>query len=237
MITGSCHTGTLLRSIFVRPKLVSEIMRYVLPLLFSAVVLFTGCKKDDPAPTTTSSGTGGTSPLTASTALGVTMTIDGSTVSFPVGSLNTLDNSASGDIVAPPDSSLKGYSVYINESSNGETRFACDLGRYRFLGTSPSDAQFFSFFSTGNIPYGNWEMELNKVGITYWTTDGTEYSTYWSADHPGETFTITEVLEQPSVGVSTLKMRVSFNCKLYHENGSGSFVTAVGTAVLSYQNI
>ncbi len=212
-------------------------MRYSLALLTAALVLVTACKKDDPEPTTTPTGTGGASPLTGSTPLGVTMTIDGAPVSFPIGSMAIMDNSSSGEISSPPDSSHKGYSVYVEELWNGETRFVCDLGRYPFLGLFPTDAQFFGFFPTGAIPYGNWETELNKVGITYWQPDGTEYSTYWSPDHPGETFRIDEVLEQPSIGLSSVKMRVSFNCKLYHENGTGTFVTAVGSAVIAFQNM
>lgn len=211
-------------------------MRYPLVILTTALVLVTACKKDDPEPTTPPAGNT-PSGLTASTALGVTTTVDGSTVSFPIGALAILENSASGDIVSPPDSSSKEYVALIKEASNGASRFACSLGLYRYLGGFPTSAQFFGFFPTGSIAYGDWEAELNKVGITYWKTDGTEYSTYWGADHAGDVFTINEVLEQPSVGMGTMKMRVSFNCKLYHENESGAFVTAVGTAVLSYQNM
>jgi len=205
--------------------------------LSAALLLNTGCKKDKDDPAPTAAGGGTTVSLTASTPLGVTMSVNGTAVSLPVGASISMDNSSSGETTTPPMLSWKSYGVYFDDIAGANTVFACDMGRYTYSGTMPSDAQFFSFFTTGTIPFGNWEMDPNKIGLTWWDTNGTEWATFWGADQSGSNFTVTHVLEQPSVGISSIKLRSTFVCKLYHENGSGTYQTASGTIVFSYQNM
>lgn len=211
-------------------------------IFLSTVILFSGCKKDDdPAPS--GGGTTGPATLTASTAPTVQMTIEEGSISYGLslteGATLGSYTDHSEDIVTPPGSSSKQYSFILYRKPDlDSTVFAASLGKFNFQGSSPTNAQFFGFFPTGLVTYGNPETNNDRVAITWWDASGQEWSTYWGTDQTGSSFNITERLELPSTGVSSILMRATFTCKLYLDGGSGQFKQVTnGTGVFRYQNI
>lgn len=206
--------------------------------LFAAIVLLSGCKKsdDDPIPPG-GGGTGGT--LTASTVPTVQMTIDGTTISYTAGATYGSYTDNSGDIATPPASSTAHYSFIMYEKPDpDDTVFGVNLGTFNYQGGSPTNTQFFGFFPTGPVAYGDTETYDDLVMITWW--DGSqEWSTFWGDEQAGSSFNIVETLQLPSSGTSSILVRATFTCKLYRdsdENGEFKQV-ANGVGVFRFENL
>lgn len=196
-------------------------------IFLAAIIVLGGCKKndDDPAPPA-GGGTGGT--LTASTVPFVQMTIDGTSVSFTVGSTFGSYTDYSANIATPPASSTAHYTYIMHPISDTESPvFGVSLGTFQFQGGSPTDTQFFDFFPTGQVDYGDTETYDDLAMITWW--DGSqEWSTFWGDEQAGSSFNIVETLPLPSSGTSSILVRATFTCKLYQdgdENGQFKQIT------------
>ena len=76
------------------------------------------------------------------------------------------------------------------------------------------------------------------MAITWWDASGQEWSTNWGTDQTGSSFNITERLELPTSGVTSILVRATFNCKLYLDGGTGQFKQVTnGTGVFQYDNL
>jgi hypothetical protein len=204
-----------------------------------AIIVLGGCKKknDDPAPP--AGGGNDTGTLTTSTVPFVQMTIDGASMSYTVGSTYGSYTDYSANIAAPPASSTAHYTYIMHPVSDPDSPvFGVSLGTFQFQGGSPTDAQFFGFFPTGQVDYGDTETYDDLAMITWW--DGSqEWSTFWGDEQTGSSFNIVETLPLPSSGTSSILVRATFTCKLYRdgdENGEFKQVTN-GTGVFRIENI
>ena len=141
------------------------------------------------------------------------------------------------DIATPPASSTAHYTFVMHPVSDPDSPvFAVSLGTYNFQGSSPTDAQFFGFFPTGTVQYGDTETYNNLVTITWWDGTGQEWSTFWGEDQAISSFNIVETLQVPSAGTSSILVRANFTCKLYHDDENGQFKQLTnGTGVYRIQ--
>lgn len=210
-------------------------------LLTCATLLFLcSCKKDKEDPTPPAGGGGNNGTLTASTVPFVQMTIDGTSVSYTEGATygSFPDNYA--NIFNPPASSSKTYGYIMYEKPDiNDVVFGVNFGRFNFQGNMPTDTQFFGFFPSGTVPYGDFENDNSRVAITWMDLSGQEWSTYWGDEQTGSSFNIVETLPLPSSGTSSILLRATFTCKLYRdgdENGEFKQVTN-GTGVFRIENI
>lgn len=207
-------------------------------IFLAAIIVLGGCKKndDDPAPPV-GGGPGGT--LTASTVPAVQMTLDGASVSYTHGTSYGSFTDFASDIATPPASSTAHYTFIMHPVADpGSPVFAVNLGTYNFQGSSPTDSQFFGFFPTGPVQYGDTETYTDLVTITWWDASGQEWSTFWGEDQTGSSFNIVETLQLPSAGTSSILVRASFTCKLYHDDESGQFMQVTnGTGVFRFENL
>lgn len=209
-------------------------------LLTCAMFLYLcSCKKDKDDPTPPAGGGGNTGTLTANTVPFVQMTIDGTSVSYAEGSTYGSYTDNSGSIATPPASSTAHYTYITHPISDPDSPiFGASLGTFQFQGGSPTDTQFFGFFSTGSVDYGDTETYDDLVMITWWDGSGQEWSTFWSEDQTGSSFNIVETLQLPSSGTSSILVRANFTCKLYHDSENGQFRQVTnGTGVFRIENI
>lgn len=207
-------------------------------LFLSTALLLAACKKDDPAPVDPGNG-GGTPALSSTTVPFVQMTIDGNVITYAEGATFGSFTDHYEDIATPPDSSNKLYGfVMFRYPELDSTIFVANLGTFNYLGAAlPTNSQFFSFFPLGPVTYGDVENNKDLVAITWFDPSGQEWSTFWGADQTGSSFNITERLEIPTTGTSSILVRATFTCKLYLDGGSGQFKqVSNGSGVFRYLN-
>lgn len=214
-----------------------------LSALLLAGLLFTGCGgNDDPVtpstPTGPGGGGGGSTTLTATTVESVSFTIDGVNRSYTsgVGDVQIIFSN-SGSSGTP--TSTKSYGCGFYNGATDESLIEFNWGKFEQPGFGiPSDDLFFSWFSTGEVPYGDPELEIGKAEVLMY--EGPPTYAIWSSKcgaQDGESFNVTNIVEIPnSITYDRLKYRVTFNCKLYRCTGGGTRTITNGTAVVLLEN-
>lgn len=211
--------------------------KYWTSFFLLALVIITGCKKDDGGSSNTqnSNGSGGngypgTATLNVNTPRGVILTVDGTTYNYTEGSPFGAQTNNYGTQVAPPAQSTA--RLYYGIGS-----FAVNFGTYNYVGNDLSITQLFNFFSVGAMEYGYPITDMDRVQLLWnqagslWTTSG------GSSDQTGSNFTIEEAMPVSPAGINYVLLRVSFNCTFYNQDTGESKSVTNGTGVFTIQNI
>lgn len=212
-------------------------MRHGHLLLIVTIALLSACKKEkDEAPAPPAGG-GSTGTLTSATVPAVQMTIDGSAFSFAEGGAFGAFADNSLDPATPPVASTAQYGFIMHALPDpADLVFGVNLGFFNFQGSAPTDTQFFGFFPTGPVTYGDTETYEDLAMITWWDEAGQEWSTFWGEDQTGSSFNIVETLSLPDPGSSSILVRATFTCKLYHDSENGQFKRVTnGTGVFRFE--
>ena len=208
----------------------TSIRSIFLPALAVATAVFvSGCKKEDAAASGGGGGGGGGSTLTLSSNPGAQMTIDGLTVSWATGA--TWEG-----VVGSSGSGNWSYSSGIFNIGTGEG-IEAEVGYSP--GAPPSTAQFTAMFNTGARNYVASANNAVGVEVRYFDTLGD----VWSSSCPvgtqtGSAFNITGMQVLAGAPYDTVKVLLTFNCKVYNCNGGGASKTITGgTLRLNFENI
>lgn len=205
----------------------------VLATMLAATSLFTSCKKDSnddddnnttPPPTT----------VTINSEMQVSFKINGTAVSY-LASAYPINHYKGGSIATFPDSSTFVFgSSFLN--SNFDEMFGIDKGTLHAMGNPAATASFEGYFAIATHPYSandNTDYQGVIVRIMY---NGTMYSSInGSANQSGSQFKIDDN-QSSHVGYDYMKIKASFNCKLYDAGGSSITLTD-GVVVTNFGNI
>lgn len=194
-------------------------------LLFTASIVISSCKKEDPAPTTEPDPT--PTSTTASSAPQFTGSLDGSNVNQTdmYVSYNTSGNVGSGS--GNPSTLIYGFSLL--DDSFESVLFVQKGTLLLPNGFYPSNTEFDSFFPLG---ISNFDATLlNGVAITYTDSSGNLWSTaYGTANQTGSTFEVVDRVSTSYVGDHVMKVKIVTTCKLY--NGSGGMIQLNNAVVI-----
>ena len=144
--------------------------RILLASLLLTGMLAAGCNDDDdpPAPAGNGGGGGGggTTTITASTVESVTYSLDGTVHTYTAGANNVeVVFSNSGSSGVPISTKIYGCGFY--NSVTEESYMDFDLGQFQMNGFGiPDEDEFFGWFGTGAVPYGNTDSELEKAEVS-----------------------------------------------------------------------
>jgi hypothetical protein len=202
-----------------------------------ALIMVSACKKDSdnetPAPTPTPTGNTNTGGITVNSVSQVSVKIDGVPFAKVVDGTNVEEVNSSYSAVNPmPDTSRGRYASSLSNPITSEMYIEVGKGEIVMQGWGPSDATFKAFFNPGSYSYSTtW---LNGVYIMM-EIGGVEYSTLNPGSQAGSTFTITDRLEFTG-GLYSVKVKITFNCKLYNASGGVKTVTE-GTYIGYFQNM
>jgi hypothetical protein len=219
----------------------TTMQRFLVSALVLGALLATGCNGDDDDPVAPTNpgggGGGGSTTLTAATLESLSYTIDGQTHTLTSGSNDVgIVFSNSGEIGFPISSKIYACSFYNFATDENYLEFA--WGKFETNPGIPEADEFFGYFSTGAVPYGNTATEVAKAEIRMY--DGEPLFTEWSSrcgTQSSPTFNVTSIVEIPnSITYDRVKYRVTFNCKLYNCTGSGVRTITNGTAVVTFEN-
>lgn len=215
-------------------------------LLSAALALATiGCDKDEEAEDVSNAANGvnnnggngggnggGGGALTINGSSGLQLTLDGVTTTYIDDGTNYQGiNSYSAQLNTPPDSTTKVYGYGVcHTDENGTPVFDGHFGTYHFLGNTPSNTDFFNYFTPAVRPYGDSETEREKVKLTYYDNLNQPWSTSCTpGSQTGMAFQITDKIEYAAL--HAVKVRAVFTCKFYNcadptqvKNGSGIWV-------------
>jgi hypothetical protein len=93
----------------------------------------------------------------------------------------------------------------------------------RWVGYAPANTAFKAFFNPGTYSYS--PDAVNGLKISYYES-GTEWSTdLGSQDQTGSSFVVTDNREQSGTSDYTVKIKATFNCKLYDGSGQSKIFT------------
>ena len=107
-------------------------------------------------------------------------------------------------------------------------------GTLTYTGSSIADQTTFNaFFPVSAYSYS--PNAANGVEFQYWI-GGTMWSTsLGTADQTGSAFTVTERVTGTVLGYSQVKIKTTFNCKIYDGSGNSKTVTG-GTMIVDFES-
>lgn len=183
---------------------------------------FSGCSKDDDDNNNSNPTTPG---VTINSEFQATFQVDGVAVSVinGVGDVQSLTSNDS-QLATFPDSSqtIFGFGLYKNLGATTQTLFHIDKGTFKYL--SYDEAAFTSFFAKQSWPYS--VDAANGVQIIYFDANGTPWATdLGTANQTGSTFVIEDNKVQDYFGFNYMRVKATFNCKVYDGNGSSKVIT------------
>lgn len=199
------------------------------------LLLVNGCKKDekkDPTPVIPNPPG-----FTITTTPEVSMKIDGSSISYKV-DVNNVDMSVTqsgiNDVILGSQ-----FGKYVGNDFENIIWFG--KGIISWSPNSPLDsAKFVNFFATGTHPYTpdsyNSGFTTTSHGIEVFYTDANDvdWSTaFGTADQTGSNFSINQNLFYRYLGDKYIKVKCTFNCKLYDGNGAMKTITD-GTVIMDF---
>ncbi len=220
-----------MRSIIIQPLLAVSIV-------FSA--LSCDSNDDDNVVPTSGNNGGGGGTLSLTTSMSSQFALDGTTIPFSV-STNTVAASFNHQLLAiQPDISTEEYGAGFMNSTYTQTYFSIRLGTLNYIGTAtpPTQAEGMAYFAVGARNYDAPSGTISGAAISWWDGNNEEWSTNCgTGSQSGSAFNITEVLwHDYGSGLTYIKAKGTFNCKLYKCTGSGMKTVTAGTFVLEFSN-
>lgn len=183
------------------------------------IFFISSCKKKSTTPTTTN--TGGAPAITSS--FYFQAKIDGTWVTYQA------DNITWGSGIGTNTSGSGGL-WHLNEYGfieNALTSNSGGIGIVKSNVTDPSDYPTrYSLFTLGAKSYGRYNATPVVPGaiVSYWL-DGNEWTSDYTGDQTGSTFSITEFIDNNLDAQSYKIVSATFSCKLYDSNGNVKTLT------------
>ena len=184
-------------------------------------MIVSSCKKDEEEDDNSDSK------ITIDSDWQVKYTLDGVTYNYKEGDWGTdfISGSYSRDeswVPAPDTSSVSWGSGLF--SWDGVSFIDIDRGTLKYVGSFPDEDQFKSFFAPGNYPFA--PDGGNGMWLRWYDDNGDMWTTYYgSGDQSGSSIKIDEIAEETGIQGYAIKVKLSFNCKVYDENGNSKTLT------------
>jgi hypothetical protein len=196
--------------------------------VISAMAL-NGCSKDDDDDNNNPITNPPPSTVTINSVPQVAFTIDGTAGSYVTGSTVSSYFSNSSLLGFPPDSSESVYGTGFENNGNGVIEFY----KGTFVYTLPSDsAKFTNFFA--KQPYSYSTEAANGVRIVWYDSAQDQWTTdQGTANQTGSSFIITDRISVEDNGYKYVKVKITFNCKVYNSAGVSKTITN-GVAVMNF---
>lgn len=202
--------------------------------LIALAAAFTACNSSDDDSASPSNSGGGNSGLTINSTEGIQVTIDGTSSSYSAG--NPLFAGFNSDV----GGNLFSFSYGLSNYNTMHQIYEVELGVVQGLGgaTIP-DSIFFKIGLPGTRGYADPEAHEQGVYFSWFDASGEEWSTRCgSGVQTGSLFTITDRQERPSDVPTAMKLRATFNCKLYKCSDPTQVKTVTnGVMVFSLRNL
>jgi hypothetical protein len=193
--------------------------------LLSAALIVSGvsCKKDDPVTSPTTTPTTPAS-LSISSPYQVNFTLDGTAMDYNIGTTTGFDMVNSANNSVQPIGGGTSTFIYGSSIGNGTAYVGFMKGTFSLPGGGlMSDSEFLSMFPAATVAYS--PASANGVVVSYF--DG---STLWSsdlgtADQTGSAFKIEANQVLTGGSYYTVKLYITFNCKVYDGSGGSKTIT------------
>lgn len=202
-------------------------------LMCSAMAVFSGCSKDDddnnnnPGPTPTPT------PVTVNSEPQVAFKLDGTSLNYVTGGINPYSSYFGNSSLMNtwPDSSETTYGFGFENILTGNYVMEFHKGTFKHM--IPSDsADFTDFFPKQTIPYSI-DAE-DGIMIRFYDGTGTLWSTdQGSANQTGSVFKIDDRKPFLFASEKYIKVKFSFNCKVYDGSGASKTITN-GVGVITF---
>jgi len=203
-------------------------------LFILCVAIAAGCKKKSSStPAASSNPTGGTAALSLSTPGSLTATIGGASVSYAENSTYEGIFSSNKNL-NPPSPSTAVYSYGLSNISTSADVFGVSKGTLTYTGSSIADQTTFNaFFPISACSYS--PNAANGIEFQYWIGATLWSTSLGTADQTGSAFTVTDRVTGTVLGYSQVKIKATFNCKIYDGSGNSKTVTG-GTMIVDFES-
>ncbi len=204
-------------------------------LLFIALILLMvvgGCKKRTTTPIPAANSSVATSTNSVNSFTG---NIDGVAYTYKEGVNDVEGSSISNKSLNAGSTSSGIFGTTLDYSTTDDGIMSINKGTIYFTDSSPDNAAFKSFFSTGTYLYSL--HGANGVEVNWTDANGVDWSTsYGTGDQTGSTFSIQTSQVAATINDYYIKVTLKFSCKLYNTSGQSKTLTN-GVYVGEFGNI
>ena len=187
-------------------------------LLMTGMITFTSCSKKNDAAPASSSNNNSSGTVTIDSSPRITGKLDGVAYSKVEDGTNVVSMvSREGSLAAYPDTSTGIYGCGFTNGDGSVSYFAIDRGTLKYVGTV-ENTDFKAYYTPATYSY-NLNLATG-IRVIYYDAAGEIWSTdQGSQNQSGSTFVITDRKEFSGLSGYDIKVKATFNCKLYNTTG------------------